>query len=238
MPGTTASFPPRSGHSHVASTRKKRSTFRTGWCLLACRGERKLMKRLRVLVGMALLVGVGFSDGASGQTLTTLHSFDRDDGFIPQANLVQANNGSFLGVTAAGGGRDRGVVFRIGTNGTCAVLHDVTGGADGGIPTGLVKGLGNQFYGTTYVGGSNPFCPGCGTVFRIVLGGRVTTLFSFFGFGDGARPVGGLVLGSDREFYGTTLGGPLSVYGTVYKITARGDVTPLWQFSGGGDGGA
>jgi uncharacterized repeat protein (TIGR03803 family) len=129
-------------------------------------------------------------------------------------------------------------VFKISPDGAFTVLHDFTGGADGGIPTGLVKGLGNQIYGTSYVGGSNPFCPGCGTVFKILSGGKLTTLFSFSSFGDGAHPLGGLVLGSDREFYGTTLGGPLSVYGTVYKITARGDVTPLWQFSGGIDGGA
>ncbi len=196
------------------------------------------MKSLRILVAMVFIAIAVFSGGASGQTLTTLHSFSGDDGFIPQASLAQANNGSFLGVTAAGGGSDRGVVFKISPDGALTVLHDFTGGADGGIPTGLVKGLGNQFYGTTYVGGSNPFCPGCGTVFRIVIGGRVTSLFSFFGFGDGANPLGGVVLGSDREFYGTTLGGPLSVYGTVYKITIKGDVTPLWQFSGGDDGGA
>jgi uncharacterized repeat protein (TIGR03803 family) len=196
------------------------------------------MKSLRVLVAMVFLAIVGYSGGASGQTLTTLHSFSGDDGFIPDARLVQANNGSFYGVTAAGGSSDRGVVFKISPGGAFTVLHDFTGGADGGIPTGLVKGRFNRFYGTTYVGGSNPFCPGCGTVFKIHSAGRLTTLFSFFGDGDGANPLGGLVLGSDREFYGTTLGGPLSVYGTVYKITAKGDVTPLWQFSGDKDGGA
>lgn len=196
------------------------------------------MKSLRVLVAIVPLALAGPSGGASGQTLTTLHSFSGDDGFMPHVGLVQVNNGSFYGVTAAGGSGDNGVVFKITRAGKFMVLHDFTGGADGGFPAGLVKGQSSQFFGTTLLGGSNPFCPGCGTVFKILAAGRLTTLFSFFGDGDGANPLGGLTLGSDREFYGSTLGGPLSVFGTVYKITSKGDVTPLWQFSGGIDGGA
>jgi len=43
--------------------------------------------------------------------------------------------------------------------------------------------------------------------------------YSFSGYSDGAEPLGGLVQGSDGNFYGTTAGGGASGYGTVFKIT-------------------
>src|ERR1700674_5292304 len=35
--------------------------------------------------------------------LTTLHSFDNTDGYAPEAELVQASDGSFYGTTVLGG---------------------------------------------------------------------------------------------------------------------------------------
>jgi len=53
---------------------------------------------------------------------------------------------------------------------------------------------------------------------------------------------GGLTLGTDGNFYGTTYwsvspsGQPEYATGTIFKMTARGIVTILHQFTGGSDG--
>jgi uncharacterized repeat protein (TIGR03803 family) len=109
-------------------------------------------------------------------------------------------------------------------------------GTDGGNPyAGLVQGTDGNFYGTTVIGGAyfnNCGGFGCGTVFKITPNGTLTTLYSFCagggGCADGATPYGGLVEGTDGEFYGTTESGGPNPYacggeygcGTIFKITS------------------
>ena len=49
----------------------------------------------------------------AGGTLTTLHSFDRADGFEPSAGLVQATNGELYGAAFGGGASSDGTVFSL-----------------------------------------------------------------------------------------------------------------------------
>ncbi|MGD0058186.1 MAG: choice-of-anchor tandem repeat GloVer-containing protein [Verrucomicrobiia bacterium] len=101
---------------------------------------------------------------------------------------------------------------------------------DGALPeAALVKGSDGNFYGTTDYGGTN----NNGTVFRISPSGTYTSLYSFTGYPtDGGNPEGGLVQGSDGNFYGTTaLGGTLGV-GTVFRISPSGTYTNLYSFTG------
>ncbi len=60
----------------------------------------------------------------------------------------------------------------------------------------------------------------------------LATLHSFSG-PDGNQPHAGLILGSDGNFYGTTLLGGTGVNpaGTVFRMTPNGDVTTLYTFS-------
>src|ERR1039457_2962482 len=64
---------------------------------------------------------------------------------------------------------------------------------------------------------------GKGTVFKIIQGGTLTTLYCFCsqsGCTDGDAPYAGLVQATDGNFYGTTVyGGANGGYGTVFKIT-------------------
>jgi uncharacterized repeat protein (TIGR03803 family) len=61
---------------------------------------------------------------------------------------------------------------------------------------------------------------GCGTVFQITKGGELTTLHSFVGQPtDGATPLGGLVQGTDGNFFGTTSLGGSSNAGTVFRLS-------------------
>src|ERR1017187_9734505 len=178
------------------------------------------------------------------QTLTTLHAFAGypTDGASPYAGLVQATDGNFYGTTYAGGTSGNcqggcGTVFRITPAGTLTTLHSFDW-YDGASPTGaLVQAPDGNFYGTTLGGGSNNGCSlgsgSCGTVFKITPGGTLTTLYSFcaqHGCADGGNPYAGLVQASDGNFYGTTFGRGVNGYGTVFKITPAGALTPLYSF--------
>src|SRR5437660_149721 len=83
-------------------------------------------------------------------------------------------------------------------------------GFNGAYPAAaLVQGIDGNLYGTTEGGGTGTACPmnNCGTVFKITPGGTLTTLYSFCtqpNCPDGASPPGGLVQGTDGNFYGTT----------------------------------
>lgn len=111
-----------------------------------------------------------------------------------------------------------------------AVLHNFVGGdADGATPTApIVKGADGNYYGTTEYGGTADK----GTFYRMSPSGGVTVLHSFGSVpNDGLSPVGPPILASDGSFYGTTAeGGTGSNGGTVYKVTAAGDLTILHNF--------
>jgi uncharacterized repeat protein (TIGR03803 family) len=102
-------------------------------------------------------------------------------------------------------------------------------GSNGANPEfmSLVQGTDGNFYGTTRSGGAN----GLGTVFKITRGGTLTVLHSFAG-ADGEEPYGGLVQATDGNFYGTTFYGGTGAngLGTVFKITAGGTLTTLYNF--------
>ena len=74
-------------------------------------------------------------------------------------------------------------------------------------------------------------------VFRAEAGVVFTNLHSFGVLTNGANPYGGLVQGSDGNFYGTTYyGGTNGPFGTVFKISTHGALTTLHSFTGGNDG--
>ena len=58
-----------------------------------------------------------------------------------------------------------------------------------------------------------------------------TTLYSFSG-PDGSQPNGRLLLSSDGNFYGTTDGGGGYGAGTLFRLSASGELTTLYSFSG------
>src|ERR1039458_1637897 len=74
--------------------------------------------------------------------------------------------------------------------------------------------------------------PAFGAQAAVVL----TSLHSFGVVTNGAYPGAALVQGSDGNFYGTTdSGGTNGGYGTVFKISANGELTSLYSFTGGND---
>ena len=68
----------------------------------------------------------------------------------------------------------------------------------------------------------------------------LTTLYSFYcnpGCPNGSNPGAALVQATDSNFYGTTSNGGAYTWGTVFKITAAGQLTTLHSFDDTDDGG-
>jgi uncharacterized repeat protein (TIGR03803 family) len=166
--------------------------------------------------------GTVFKISAAG-TLTTLHSFDLTDGYIPNGGLLQTANGIFYGTTSVGGANNYGTVFKMTAAGTLTTLHNFDS-TDGAYPLGgLVQAADGTFYGTANFGGSGTGCQaGCGTVFKITVGGTLTTLYNF---SNGQGPYCALIQGTDGNFYGTSQGN------MVFQITPAGVLTPLFTFN-------
>jgi uncharacterized repeat protein (TIGR03803 family) len=205
------------------------------------------MKILRISLVIVLLVLSGRTLNTDAQTVTNLYIFGGNpgDGSGPSAGLVQESDGNFYGTTEAGGVNGSGTVFRISPSGSYSNLYSFGSYPSEGVsPSGvLVQGSDGSFYGTTLEGGGNwKFYIGStvGTVFRISPGGSETVLHPFGSFPtDGAVPSGGLVQGSDANFYGTTAyGGSTNLYydgygyGTVFRISPGGNYTILYSFAG------
>ena len=111
---------------------------------------------------------------------------------------------------------------------TLTVLYQLNDQTNGVSPyPGLVQGSDGDFYGTTFMGGTNE----AGTVFRVSSAGTFTTLWQF-NRTDGYYLVGGVAQGSDGNFYGTTANGGTNGDGTVFRISPSGSLTTLCSFSG------
>ncbi|MGO9528785.1 MAG: choice-of-anchor tandem repeat GloVer-containing protein [Verrucomicrobiia bacterium] len=182
--------------------------------------------------------GTVFRVSPSG-SYTNLYSFGTfyNDGYTPEAGLVQGSDGNFFGTTLGGGLNVYGTVFQISPSGSYTNLYSFAGPPNDGFNpyAGIVEGSDSNFYGTTAFGGPNAG----GTVFRISPGGTYTSLYSFVESpNEGHFPFAGLAQGSDSNFYGTTeLGGTTNCdCGTIFKITSAGTLTTLYSFSSGTDG--
>ena len=181
--------------------------------------------------GSDTIVGAGtvFEITASGQPIT-LYGFCSQtncaDGGDPFAPLVQAANGNFYGTTFDGGTQGYGTVFEITSGGALTTLHSFNFPDGAGPTAGLIQAKNGNFYGTTLYGGAN----GAGTVFELTAEGRPRRLHSFGSAEDGANPYAGLVQAKNGNFYGTTYGGGAHGHGTVFEITASGNLTTLYSF--------
>jgi uncharacterized repeat protein (TIGR03803 family) len=167
---------------------------------------------------------------APGVALDALHSFAGVAyGYTPYAGLVQTPDGNFYGTALDGGANGFGTVYRFSTNGAVSLVHAFTDGTEGAIPySPLIVGTNGSLYGVTISGGA----PGYGTAFRMTTNGANITLAAFNYSGSGGYPVGGLFQAGDGNYYGTTLYGGLSDYGTLFRITAAGSFATLRSFSG------
>lgn len=160
---------------------------------------------------------------------TPLYSFDYPHGYFPVAPLVQGTDGSFYGTATAGGTFGDGTVFKITPAGSLTLLYgfDFTHGAGPYAP--LVQGSDGNFYGTTSGGGSLDG----GVAFKLTPAKILTVLHNFDatpGATDGKFAYAGLLQATDGNFYGATTGGGTQGQGTIYKLTASGSYSTLFNF--------
>lgn len=203
--------------------------------------------------------GTIFKVDATGH-LSTLYSFTGGtDGANPSEALMQAADGEFYGTTLFGGDPSCsvsgytgcGTIFKITSAGSFKLIHEFSGGTEGGVPfSSLIQAGDGDFYGTATAGGdlscavyasgeNYPTYTGCGTVFKMDSVGNVTALYSFKGSpNDGSNPFATLIEGPDGFLYGTTRWGGADTScpyttnggcGTIFKVSGPGGPLPLLQ---------
>jgi uncharacterized repeat protein (TIGR03803 family) len=186
------------------------------------------------------------SSGVYSERVLYIFTASSGDGLSPYGGLIMDPSGNLYGTTYQGGANSHGTVFElVNSSGTYSekVLYGFGASvADGANPfSGLVMDPSGNLYGTTSFGGSN----NSGTVFELINSSGTFSekvLYSFAGsVTDGASPVGGLVLDSSGNLYGTTRSGGPKNYGAVFElINSSGTYTevPLLIFgtSCGGTG--
>lgn len=183
---------------------------------------------------------------------TVIYSFEgpsssKKDGWGPNGALVRDSEGNIYGTALAGGSQKCtesspytgcGIVFKVTSAGTESVLYNFKGGSDGNFPFGgLVADSAGNLYGTTT---DEQDASQEGTVFKITTSGTKTVLYRFTEADriDGLEPLGGLVIGSSDDLYGTaSLGGTVDedlCCGVVFnELTTGGKPTTLHDFIGG-----
>jgi uncharacterized repeat protein (TIGR03803 family) len=199
-------------------------------------------------IACGLLLQVPAAHAAGEKVMYTFCSQqDCTDGVNPISDLIDVN-GTFYGVTLAGGTGDCGSGSTCGTvfafdprTRSKTVLHSFKDSeTDGIFPTSGVIDVKGILYGTTMAGGGGS--SGGGTVFALdPQTGAESLLHSFTGGSDGYTPWAGLV-GVKDMLYGTTSAGGGNGCGgggcgTVFAINRKtGKETVLHTFDGGAGG--
>ena len=175
------------------------------------------------------LEGAVFQLTPSG-TMTPLWNFDINNtlnsGAYPDSGLTLGIDGNFYGTTSAGGSVGAGTVFKITSSGKITTLHSFNGCSEGtNVYAPVVQGFDGNFYGVASDGGCEVF----GTVYKITPSGALSVIYTFPGTSGISYPQA-ITLGTDGNFYGTSLGAT-GGYGAIFRITPQGKLTVLHTFT-------
>jgi uncharacterized repeat protein (TIGR03803 family) len=160
------------------------------------------------------------------------------EGLHPHSGVTLGTDGSFY-VAAVDGGTGSGTIFKLTfqnpataaqSNATAGygLLHTFANGLDGAHPFAPpVQAPDGNLYGVTAAGTTS------GNVYRVAPDGT--------GFGViaslGVAMLDPLIVGEDGNLYGVTDSGGAYGFGMIFQSTLAGQVTPLYSFHGGTDGG-
>jgi uncharacterized repeat protein (TIGR03803 family) len=171
---------------------------------------------------------------------TLLYDFQGgSDGWQPAGDLVFDQAGNIYGTTFYGAYNGFGSVYKLTPSGdgwTESLLFQDPSGSDWIQPSGgVILDSSGDLFGVFAFGGTNSW----GGVYELTPSGSgwiETTLHNFTYASDGGEPIGGLIMDSSGNLYGTTsLGGPEGG-GTVFELTPSGGswtFSVLYSFTGG-----
>ena len=201
-----------------------------------------------VVMAVATTVLSFTSQSGLAQRATELTDFNFTNGAYPMTPVVFDSRGNLYGTTNGGGkfGSEfnGGTVFELVPQSdgswTEKALYSFGNGfngvsLDGYYPNGIVFDAAGNLYGTALEGGDySRSREGLGVVFKLTKsdGGNWTeTVIHAFGtlVLDGATPEAGVTLDAAGNIFGTTGGGGLYTWGTVYELTPAADGT--WTLS-------
>ncbi|MEO8210388.1 MAG: choice-of-anchor tandem repeat GloVer-containing protein, partial [bacterium] len=161
-----------------------------------------------------------------------IFSFKGSDGATPKGTMTMIDN-TLYGYTSAGGKKDKGVIFKINTDGKdFRLLYSFEDGSDNG--TGkephhdAMLFFNNALYGATLYGGSN----NNGVIFKINQDGSGYNPVHVFkaGDSDGGQSHSG-VIAIGNVFYGMTALGGTQGHGTIFKMNPDGsDFKVIYSF--------
>lgn len=193
----------------------------------------ELILTLAVCAAAILLTGTR----VAAQQEAVLHNFQNNgkDAAYPRAGAVFDNAGNLYGTTSFGGAYDGGAAYELarkaGGGWTYSILYSFQPrpkyNAD--LISALTFDKSGNLYGTTFLGGDK----NNGRVFELIPqagGGWTGTMVHLFNHDgtDGFRPLGGVIVDSAGNLYGTTVYGGtgtcfLNGCGTVYELSPKGN---------------
>ncbi|HEY1707049.1 MAG TPA: choice-of-anchor tandem repeat GloVer-containing protein [Rhizomicrobium sp.] len=214
-------------------------------------------------LGAPVIDAVGNIYGASGsgvykispdgRTVTRLHSFSSlaNNGSDPQYGVVMDSAGNLFGSTIYGGSYGLGIIYKIGTDRTFTILHQIGAGPDRATPNSnlfyanlpMVAENGDLYGSMEFSGPHTGACNGnggCGTVYRLTQSGNEKILYTFTNpQKTGNFPFGQVVRDNAGNLYGAANGGPnycnfgiASPCGVIFKLTPAGVESILYAFHG------
>lgn len=155
------------------------------------------------------------------------------DGGNPKSGLLQNSDGSFYGMTYAGGTKSSGTIYKLTSTNVFSVIHAMSSATEGGnITSVLSKGDDGKFYAMAQTGGTYNM----GTAFSVTADGTLNVVQNFNGAVAGNAPYASFVKGADSAYYATTSNGGAFGYGTIIKICG-GATSVLHSFKQATDGG-
>jgi uncharacterized repeat protein (TIGR03803 family) len=150
--------------------------------------------------------------------------------------------GNLYGTTTQGGVNYGGVLYKLSASGEYMVLYSFSSSSGFAPWAGVVRDSAGNLYGTTAAGGGPA---DAGVVYELDMSGDYTVLYVFQGGADGSGPYTGVSRDSAGNLFGATeYGGttgcpPMNLgCGVAYEVSASGDYTVLYTFTGGADGAA
>jgi uncharacterized repeat protein (TIGR03803 family) len=183
--------------------------------------------------------GTVYELAKGGNSISSLFSFDGDNGATPWGGLVMDSGGNLFGTAQTGGDSGyepggfvigSGTIFEVpsGASSPTTLSSLFAGNANYSL-SGLTVDRSGNLYGASLGGGAL----GLGAIFEVAAGSNTISTLASFNEISGIEPTQPLTLAADGNLYGTTPDGGANNVGTVFEFdTATNSIIPLASFNG------